>query len=75
MALDLLLKEAKGMSEVTLMEVVHYMRYLKITAARTPEKTIADKEKYRYRTAGKYQGKGWMSDDFDALPDDFKEYM
>ena len=30
MPIDLLLKEAKGMTDDSLMEVIHYMRYLKI---------------------------------------------
>ena len=75
MALELLINEAKGMSDVTLMEVVHYMRYLKITAGNKPETVATDNPKKKYRTGGKYQGKGWMSDDFDAPMDDFKEYM
>ena len=75
MALDLLINEARGMSDVTLMEVVHYMRYLKLVAGKNPETVITDSPKRKYRTAGKYQGKGWMSDDFDLPLDDFKEYM
>ena len=34
MSLELLISEAKGMSDAALMEVVHYMRYLKITAGK-----------------------------------------
>ena len=75
MALDLLINEAKGMSDVALMEVIHYMRYLKITASTHSDIAKVDDKKHKFRTAGKYQGKGWMADDFDAPIDDFKEYM
>ena len=75
MAIDLLLDEARGMSDAALMEVIHYMRYLKITGGRNFGIADANNIKHKYRTAGKYKGKGWMADDFDAPIDDFKEYM
>ena len=75
MSLELLISEAKGMSDVALMEGVHYMRYLKITAGKNLNIDNSNNKKNKYRMAGKYKGKGWMADDFDAPIDDFKEYM
>ncbi len=57
------------------MEVIHYMRHLKITAGKNLNIENLDSTKHKYRTAGKYLGKGWMADDFDVPIDDFKEYM
>jgi hypothetical protein len=76
MALEMLIQEAQGMSEEALMEVVHFMQFLKITTVKSssPEK-LSDHVRKVKRSAGMYRDKGWMADDFDAPLDDFKEYM
>ena len=77
MALELIMKEARGMTDEALMEVVHYMRYLKIARART-EAPISDSAQDGgriYRKPGYYHGVIKISEDFDAPLDDFKEYM
>ena len=77
MALDMLMNEAKGMSDGALMEVVHFMQFIKITPERSRNKggvETAGNGKRRLRRAGLYQGKIKMSEDFDAPLYDFKEY-
>ena len=78
MAIDLILQEARGMTDDALMEVVHFMRYLKIESLRSTmdgsaEKTAAGKRVIR--EPGLYAGKIQIADDFDAPIDDFREYM
>lgn len=74
MALDMIIQEAEGMSDEALMEVVRFMRFIKIEARDIPASDI-DIGKKKIRSAGIYRGQGWMSDDFDEPLDDFKEYM
>ena len=78
MPIDLLLKEAKGMTDDSLMEVIHYMRYLKIRSTGTRASghaAVASNGKRILREPGLYHGAIKMTDDFDAPLDDFKEYM
>ena len=76
MALELLLNEAKGMSDEALMEVIRFMRFLKVDSADRPvADTMTSEGKKKYRTAGSYRGQIIMSDDFDEPIEDFKEYM
>ncbi len=78
MGLDLLLQETKGLSEEALMEVVRFVRFMKIESANMSGfvgLNEVNNGNGKIRTAGKYRGKGWMSDDFDAPLEDFKEYM
>lgn len=76
MALDMIIQEAKGMSDEALMEVVRFMKFIKLESrnisASTSDTGVGKK---RIRSAGMYRGQGWMSDDFDEPLDDFKEYM
>lgn len=76
MALELLLNEAKGMSEEALMEVIRFMRFLKVDSVNEPvtDMTALQGTK-KYRSAGSYRGQIIMSDDFDDPIEDFKEYM
>lgn len=71
MPIDLLMKEAEGMSDDAIMEVIRFMRFIKI------ENNVRNSSSLKRRTglAGKYRGQGWMADDFDAPLDDFREYM
>jgi len=71
MALELILKEAQGMSDEALMEVLHYMQFIKITAE---EKTSKPPRERKRRIGGIYEGKIRIDDDFDKPLDDFVEY-
>ena len=81
MSLELLLQqETKGLTDEALREVIRYIRFMKIEAGNSVmyvknESGSGVSEKIKRRCAGKYRGQGWMSDDFDAPLDDFKEYM
>ena len=77
MGIELVLREARGMSDDALREVVHFMRYLKIESIRKYPADIppSDGSKPVLRKAGLRQGQIWISDDFDAPLDDFREYM
>ena len=73
MALDLIVQEAEGMTDEALMEVVRYMRFLKIEIIRSATETKQGKRKKR--TGGIYHGQIRIADDFDAPLSDFQEYM
>ena len=73
MALDLILQEAEGMSDEALMEVLHYMQFIKVTAAY--KQSTETSQKRKRRTGGIYQGKIKIAPDFDAPLEDFREYM
>lgn len=73
MALDLIVQEAEGMTDEALMEVVRYMRFLKIEITRNATET--KQEKRKKRTGGIYHGQIRIADDFDAPLSDFQEYM
>ena len=81
MPLEMLLQqETKGLTDEALREVIRYIRFMKIEAGNSikygrTEPASGISEKIKRRCAGKYRGQGWMSDDFDAPLDDFKEYM
>ena len=79
MPLELLLQqETKGLTEDELKEVIRYIRFIKIESgisARHSKSTNTSTGKRKIRSAGKYRGQGWMSDDFDEPLDVFKEYM
>lgn len=74
MALDLLIAEAQGMSDEALMEVVRFVRFIKAEARRVAP-AVSQEDKPIIRKAGKYRGKIFIADDFDAPLDEFKEYM
>ena len=73
MTIDILEKEAVGMSEETLMEVVRFMRFIKLKDLST--KSTEKKASKVLRSGGKYRGQGWMADDFDEPLEEFREYM
>jgi hypothetical protein len=78
MALDLLIQEAQGLSEDSLMEVVRFMRFIKnehnlhLIASK---KVTSTEEKPKIRQAGKYRGQFHISPDFDEPLEEFREYM
>jgi hypothetical protein len=69
MALDLLLEEAQGMSEDSLMEVVRFMRFVKQENNISAPQISAD-GKPVIRKPGLYKDQIFISDDFDAPLDD-----
>ena len=78
MPLDLVIREAKGMSDEALMEVVNFMRFLKLESFRGVGLEPAQDDDFirrSRRTPGLRQGQIMISDDFDAPLDDFREYM
>lgn len=70
----LIMQEAKGMSDEELMEVLHYMQYLKI-APKTAVTSNNNKEKTIYRSPGLYKDQIILKAGFDEPLDDFEEYM
>ena len=72
MPLELLLSEARGMSDDSLMEVVRFMRFIKFDSRSA---AAPDSDTKIVRQAGKYRGRIVMSDDFDEPLEEFKEYM
>ena len=74
MALELLVAEARDLSEDSIMEVINYIRALKVKTQRS-ELDPSLRDKPVVRKAGKYRGQIFMSDDFNEPLDAFKEYM
>ena len=72
MALDLIVQEAEGMSDEALMEVLHYMQFIKINSVQRP---VAENKRKKRRTGGIYHGQIRSAPDFDAPLEDFAEYM
>ena len=77
MPIDALIQEAKGMTDDTLMEVIHYMQYLKIAPLRRNSYMVTPTSQNRnvYRKPGLYKGQIKMAEGFDEPLEDFKEYM
>ena len=75
MALELILQEAQGLSEESLMEVLRFMRFIKAESTNVSASDAAQGDSPKRRKAGQYQGQILMSDDFDAPMSEFKEYM
>ena len=71
MAIDLLNKEAEGLSEEQMSKVVEYIKFLKYTL----KQEKSDSQDGEKRSPGGLTGKFYMSEDFDETPDCFKEYM
>ena len=78
MPLEMLMEEAKGMTDDALMEVIHYMQFLKTVPQNTVvvavSQTINNQEKL-YRKPGIYKNKIKILEEFDNIPDDFEEYI
>ena len=75
MPLDLLVAEAEGMTDDAIMEVVRFMKFIKIEHRSFVSGSPRDTKRLREAGYFKTTGKGWMADDFDEPLDDFKEYM
>lgn len=75
MELEMLMDEAKDMSEDTLMQVVQYMRFLKWEKLQPQAPSLSQEKKTVRRRPGLYQGMIQIADDFDAPLADMKEYM
>ena len=74
MAMDILLQEAQGLSDETLMEVIRFMRFIK-TENEKQSGTHAIDGSEHLRKAGLYRGQIQMSKDFDAPLSEFGEYV
>ncbi|NER51882.1 MAG: DUF2281 domain-containing protein [Symploca sp. SIO1A3] len=72
MVQPLILEKLEELPESLQTEVLHYIEFLveKYAKALPQEETFNKKRK-----AGLLKGKVWMSDDFDAPLEDFKDYM
>ena len=75
MAIDLLLEEAQGMSEASLMEVVRFMRFVKQENEKCRMASSVQSGNPVIRKPGLYKDMIFMADDFDDPIGDFKEYM
>lgn len=78
MSIDALIQEARGMTDDTLMEVIHFMQYLKIAPLRKASFKVTptdQNEKNIYRRPGLYKDQINIAEGFDDPLDDFKEYM
>ena len=71
MAIDLLLKEAQGLSEDVILEVVRFIQFIKLEKRGQTGGAV----KTRRELADKYAGKIKMSEDFDDPLEDFQGYM
>ena len=72
MAIEMLAKEAEGLSEEGLKEVMEFIQYLKYKMNISYNNTKSDGI---IRKPGGLEGPLIMADDFDDTPDCFKEYL
>ena len=74
MAFELLVAEARDLPEESIMEVIHFIRVLKMKSNHA-DGAFPSKDHPVIREAGKYRGQIVMSDDFDEPLNEFGEYM
>ncbi len=74
MLVDTLVKEAQGLPEDMVMNIVRYTRFLKSEYGAQPVREMTKNDGW-YRKPGLLKGQIVMSDDFDEPLDDFAEYM
>ena len=70
MSTELLEKQILELSDDQKLKVANYVQELLSEVKKNPEK-----KDNLYRGYGSLKGKIWMSEDFDAPLEDFKEYM
>ena len=76
MPLEMLIQEAQGMSDEELLEVLHYMQFLKIAPKSSVAVSLKEDEKKKiYRKPGLYKNQIVLLAGFDEPLDDFEEYM
>jgi len=67
-----LLEALQKLPESLQQEVLHYAEFL---VQKYPQDSTTAELPKKKREAGALKGKIWMSDDFDELLEDFREYM
>ena len=72
MAIDMLIKEAEGLTDTDMEKVCEYIHFLKY---RVKMQGTGNPSQGKKRTAGGLEGPLVMSDDFDEPLDCFEEYM
>ena len=78
MLFEMLMEEARGMTDDALMEVIHFIQFLKVAPTMTASVSMASKssdEKIIYREPGLYKDQIQIADGFDDPLDEFEEYM
>ena len=72
MPLEMLIEEAKGLTDEALLEVVHFVQFLKVTPSNMI--TTSSTEKKTYRKPGLYKDKIKVAEGFDDPLEEFEEY-
>ena len=76
MSLDALVKEAQGLPEKAIPDVIRYMKFLKFEASSFDDLNApATPPRGKIRKAGILKGKLTIPPSFDDPLDDFEEYM
>ena len=78
MLIDMLLQEAKGMTDDAILEVVRFIQFLKIAPVKNVSSFAAqagNEGKKVYRKPGLYKEQIKIADGFDDPLDDFEENM
>ena len=78
MLFEMLIEEARGMTDDALMEVIHYIRFLKTYSKDSNYVEIIpslDDKRKIYREPGIYKNKLKISKSFDEALDDFELYL
>ena len=73
MSFEQQLKAETGLPDKYVEILMHYMRFLQREYQEEQARETAPAAPIR--KSGRYQGKGWMAEDFDAPLEDFKEYI
>ena len=75
MLFEMLIEEARGMTDEALMEVIHYIRFLKTDSNYVEIIPSLDDKGKIYREPGIYKNKLKISKGFDETLDDFELYL
>ena len=75
MAQETILKAVEGLSEEALLDVMEYIDFVKFRSSREGVTGGNATHRHKKRKIGTMKGKIKMSEDFDEIPEGFKEYI
>ncbi len=77
MAYEQLMDAVQGLPEDKIYDVIAFIDFLKarLQGVANTEESNTTPRTHKERILGQMKGKIRMAEDFDAIPDDFKEYM
>lgn len=75
MSQETIIKAVEGLSEEALLDVMEYIDFVKLRSSKDGVTEGSATHRHKKRTIGTMKGKIKMSEDFDEIPEGFKEYI